>query len=116
MPHHGLLVRLPVHVTACYQQCGIVIAMHTNLCLFIIIDACTHDQGLVESQYALHHCYTFFLVIYLAQVTYNQVHPLCINYLASQFLQKLEPCIRINFKFIIALNNSAWQHEDYIKS
>ena len=32
----------------------------------------------------------YYYYYYLAQVTYNQVHPLRINYLASQFLQKLD--------------------------
>ena len=34
------------------------------------------------------------IIIYLAQVTYNQVQPFQINYLINQFLQELEPSIR----------------------
>ena len=30
------------------------------------------------------------IIIYLARVTYNQVQPLRINYLATEFLSKLE--------------------------
>ena len=42
------------------------------------------------------------LLLLLAAVTYNQVQPLQINYLATEFLPKLE--LRLNyFIFIIAL-------------
>ena len=56
------------------------------------------------------------LLLLLAQVTYNQVQPLRINYLATEFLPKLELASYIAKLFYIHYSIDSVQHKNCINS